>query len=59
MIDELLNAAPGNANTALTTGFEPGGDKFRGVHPEIDWEVQLAHAEKMGLGNRRYKLVKI
>ena len=56
---DLVNAAPGNANTALTTGFEPGGDKFRGVHPEIDWEVQLAHAEKMGLGNRRYKLVKI
>ena len=56
---DLVNAAPGNANTALATGLEPGGDKFRGVHPDIDWEVQLEHAEKMGLGSRRYELVRI
>ncbi len=56
---DLVNAAPGNANTALATGHEPGGDKFRGVHPEIDWEVQLEHAEKMGLGTRKYMLVMI
>ncbi|HEU0265287.1 MAG TPA: DUF362 domain-containing protein [Geobacterales bacterium] len=56
---DLVNAAPGNANTALKSGLEPGGDKFRGVHPDINWEVQLEHAQKLGLGNRRYTLVKI
>ena len=55
---DLVNAAQGNRNTALQSGFEPGGDKFRGVHPDIDWEVQLEHAEKIGVGKRSYELVK-
>lgn len=56
---DLVNAAVGNPNTALKSGLEPGGDKFRGVSPDIDWEIQLEHAEKIGLGNRGYELVKI
>jgi len=56
---DLVNNAVGNQGTALQSGFEPGGDKFRGVHPEIDWEVQLKHAEKLGLGTRQYELVRI
>ena len=56
---DLVNDAPGNPNTALATGLEPGGDKFRGVHPDIDWEVQLEHAEKLGMGSREYELVRV
>jgi uncharacterized protein len=56
---DLVNSARGNQETALSSGFEPGGDKFRGVHPEIDWEVQLEHAEKIGLGTRAYQLVRL
>ncbi len=56
---DLVNAAPGNPNTALKSGFEPGGDKFRGVSPDIDWEIQLEHGERIGLGSRRYRLVRI
>jgi hypothetical protein len=56
---DLVNAAPGNPDTALRSGFEPGGDKFRGVSPDIDWEVQLVHGEKLGLGSRKYELVRI
>jgi len=56
---DLVNAARGNQDTALKTGHEPGGDKFRGVYPEIDWQVQLVHAEKIGLGSRKYELVTI
>ncbi|WP_305046007.1 DUF362 domain-containing protein [Geoalkalibacter sp.] len=56
---DLVNAAPGLPGTALQSGHEPGGDKFRGVHPEIDWEITLEHAEKIGLGTRSYELVKI
>jgi len=56
---DLVNAAPGNRNTALKSGFEPGGDKFRGVYPDIDWSIQLEHAEKLGLGTRKYELISI
>jgi len=54
---DLVNQAQGLPGTALTSGHEPGGDKFRGVHPKIDWEVTLEHAEKIGLGSRSYELV--
>jgi hypothetical protein len=56
---DLVNAAAGNRNTALQTGHEPGGDKFKGVYPHIDWTVQLEHGEAVGLGSREYELVKI
>src|SRR6266702_1270579 len=55
----LVTGAAGNRDTALQSGFEPGGDKFRGVHPDIDWEVQLEHGERIGLGTKRYELVRI
>ena len=56
---DLVNQQEGFKNSALVTGHEPGGDKFRGVHPEVDWEIQLAHAEKMGLGRRSYELITV
>ncbi|SNB47910.1 DUF362 domain-containing protein [Geobacter sp. DSM 9736] len=56
---DLVNNAQGNRDTALQSGWEPGGDKFRGVHPDIDWEIQLEHAEKIGLGTRVYELVRL
>jgi len=54
---DLVNAAAGLPDSALASGAEPGGDKFRGVHPDIDWEVTLEHAEKIGAGSRTYDLV--
>ena len=56
---DLVNQAAGLPGTALTSGHEPGGDKFRGVHPEIDWEVTLQHGERIGLGRRDYRLVQL
>ncbi len=56
---DLVNQAQGLANTALANGLEPGGDKFRGVHPDIDWEITLEHAEKLGLGSRDYDLIRL
>ena len=56
---DLVNGARGNEGSALKSGHEPGGDKFRGVSPEIPWEVQLEHAEKIGLGSRAYELVRV
>ncbi len=56
---DLVNQATGLPGTALVNGHEPGGDKFRGVHPQIDWEVTLEHAEKVGLGTRNYALKRL
>ncbi len=56
---DLVIQARGLPDTAMHHGHEPGGDKFRGVHPEIDWEITLAHAEKIGLGQRAYRLVRL
>ena len=56
---DLVNGARGNEGSALQSGHEPGGDKFRGCWPEIPWEVQLEHGEKIGLGSRNYELVRM
>jgi uncharacterized Fe-S center protein len=56
---DLVNAASGNPHSALNSGLEPGGDKFRGAHPGIDWEIQLEHAAKIGLGSRNYRLLRV
>ncbi|OGT99436.1 MAG: 4Fe-4S ferredoxin [Geobacteraceae bacterium GWB2_52_12] len=56
---DLVNEARGNEGSALQSGHEPGGDKFRGCWPDIPWEVQLEHGEKIGLGSRIYELVRI
>ena len=54
---DLVNRARGLPDTAMQSGHQPGSDKFRGVYPKIDWEVQLEHGEKTGLGRREYELV--
>jgi uncharacterized Fe-S center protein len=36
-----------------------GKDKFALTHPNVHWESGLVHAEKIGLGTRKYELVKI
>ena len=54
---DMVNEARGLPGTAMKTGHEPGCDKFRGVNPKIDWEVQLEHGEKVGLGERAYEVV--
>ncbi len=56
---DLVNRAPGIEGTALKENHKPGDDKFRGVYPQIDWSVQLAHAEKLGLGSRAYTLKEV
>jgi len=56
---DLVNAQGGIAGTALPKALEPGGDKFCALHPKTDYRVQLAYAEEMGLGSRRYELVKL
>lgn len=56
---DLINNQTGLKNSALTSSFRTGEDKFRSLNPNIDWEVQLRYAQKLGLGDRDYELVKI
>lgn len=53
---DLVNAAEGREDSALKNNHQPGGDKIRGVYPEIDWSVQLEWAARMGVGTRSYSL---
>jgi uncharacterized protein len=55
---DLINAAPGVPGTLLKN-VEPGADKFRDIYPELDWTIQLKHAEELGLGTTKYALVKV
>lgn len=40
-------------------GFHDHHDHFKNTTPESEWESQLAHAEKIGLGSRKYELITV
>ena len=40
-------------------GFHDHHDHFKNTTPESEWETQLIHGEKIGLGSRRYELIRI
>lgn len=56
---DMINAQPALAGTSLSINTEPGGDKFKGLYPNVDWSIQLEYAEKLGIGNRQYELVQL
>ncbi|MBU1277405.1 MAG: DUF362 domain-containing protein [Proteobacteria bacterium] len=56
---DLVNQAPGLPGTELKHAHAPGEDKFLDIYPKIDWQIQLAYAQEIGLGRRDYELVKI
>lgn len=56
---DLVNAAPGLADSCLKSAHAPGEDKFRDVYPHVDWSIQLDYAQEVGLGSREYELVKV
>jgi uncharacterized Fe-S center protein len=56
---DLVNKQAAVPGACLTDHTAPGEDKFRGVYPKIDWSVQLAHAESLGIGTRTYTLIPI
>ncbi len=54
---DLVNGMPAADRCAVTSSLKPGQDKFMDIYPKIDWRAQLEHAEKIGMGNRKYDLV--
>jgi uncharacterized Fe-S center protein len=56
---DMVNHQEGVDGSCLTTNREAGGDKFRAIYPNVDWTIQLDHAQKIGLGQREYELITI
>jgi len=56
---DLVNAEEAFAGTCLKHNTQAGEDKFKGLYPDVDWEIQLDYAETIGLGTRKYELVKL
>jgi uncharacterized Fe-S center protein len=55
---DMVNKQKPLLNSRLD-GYVGVEDKFGGVHPMIDWSVQLRYAEEIGLGTREYTLNKV
>lgn len=53
---DLVNREEAFAGSCLTVNTGPGEDKFRGLYPQVDWDIQLDYAEKLGMGSRSYTL---
>jgi uncharacterized Fe-S center protein len=56
---DMVNKEEGNRSSKLSKNWKPEGDKFRAIYPEVDWNIQLAYGEEIGMGTREYELVKI
>ena len=56
---DMVNRQPSAAGCSLKNCMKPDEDKFKALYPKVDWTVQLKHAEKIGLGHRKYELVTI
>ncbi|MBQ3216257.1 MAG: DUF362 domain-containing protein [Oscillospiraceae bacterium] len=53
---DACNKMPRNADAYRGT---EQGELFASTHPGTDWEAQLRHGEKIGLGTERYELIQI
>ncbi len=57
---DMANAAPEIPTSAFSESTsKTKGDHFCKIHPKTNWRGQISHAEKIGLGNSKYELVKI
>lgn len=56
---DLVNQEKALPGSCLKENTGPGEDKFKGIYPKVDWEIQLDYAEKIKLGTRDYVLEKV
>jgi len=56
---DLVNRQQGYTDSLLTAHHHPGEDKFKGVHAQTDGYRQVRYAEEIGMGSRKYDLIKI
>jgi hypothetical protein len=62
-IDMVINAPLNEGSRVHKKEFSHhhycGKDKFILAHPNVFWEAGLVHAEKIGLGSRKYELITV
>jgi uncharacterized Fe-S center protein len=56
---DAVNAAPGIPSSLWGDREHTHDDHMTDIHPSTDWHVQIAHAEKIGLGSSAYELVTV
>ncbi|MCL2792037.1 MAG: DUF362 domain-containing protein [Spirochaetaceae bacterium] len=57
---DLVNNAPVIVGSQLDReGYKAGNDKFLTLYPKSDWKGGIEYAASLGLGNSKYKLIKI
>lgn len=56
---DAVNAQPPIENSMLGECEHTHHDHFTDISPTTDWRSQTEHAEKIGLGSRKYELVRI
>lgn len=56
---DAVNAAPVIKGSVLDEKKKEGVDHFTSIFPETNWQIQLEHGEKIGLGSRDYELITI
>ncbi len=54
---DMVNAQPSLPDSEIGPAVAAGADKFKAVRPDIDGEVQIVYAEKLGMGTRKYEIV--
>ncbi len=58
--DAVVSQPPMPGSVLFDEGFDcKCGDVFQAAHPDTHWQSCLEHAEKLGLGSRKYELIKI
>ncbi len=58
-IDAVNTAPPLHATALSDTTYSGTGEKFGHIHPDTHWAGVLDHAQRLGIGTRRYDLVKV
>ena len=59
---DLVNSQTAFTNSALGENIAQNvveKDNFHTNHPDTNWESQIEHGEKIGLGKSEYELIKI
>ena len=58
--DAVVSQPPMPGSVLFDKGVDCScGDVFKAAHPETHWQSCLEHAEKLGIGSRKYELIKI
>jgi len=55
---DMVNAAKANPGSSIIEGVENGMENLRAAN-DLDWTYQLSYGEEVGLGNRKYNIIKI